>query len=348
MKKYLIVILALITINAFGQAPEGVNYQAVVRDNAGLVIANTTVGMKLTIHQSTAAGTVVYNESFNPTTNAYGLVNLVLGEGMVISGNFSSIDWTNGPYFLEISADISGGTAFSALGTQQLMSVPYALHAKTSGDSFSGDYNDLTNQPTIPTNTSDLINDSGFITSPDDADPDPTNELNTGISLTGTTLIVNDAGGSQAVDLAPLQDGVNDADADSTNEIQLLSIAGDQISLSNGGGTITQQQPVLESTGSRSDICSGNTAGGVGWTVQNSNTLTLLVSTTGCGFTSNARYFTSIGGSANHFIIVGSSAIYSPGIAGFRIYIQYSDGSPITVSDAIVGGWFINWTAVGE
>lgn len=344
----LICFASFITLSAYGQAPDGVNYQAVVRDNAGLVIASSPVGMQLTLHQTTAAGTIVYEETFAPTTSTFGLVNLVLGQGTVVSGDFTVIDWSSGPYFLEISADVTGGTSYSSLGTQQLMSVPYALHAKTSDDSFSGDYNELINQPTIPTNTSQLVNDSGFITSPDDADPDPTNELNTGISLTGTTLIVTDAGGSQSVDLSPLQDGVTDADADPLNEIQTLSISGNQISLSNGGGSVIQQQPVIENTGGRSDICSGNTSPGSGWQTYDPTTIYINVTTGGCSYLAAPRYFTSIGGLGSHFELVGASAIYNPTTTGFTVYVKKGDLSSLTVGEAIAGSWFINWTAIGE
>jgi hypothetical protein len=344
----LICFASFITLSAYGQAPDGVNYQAVVRDNAGLVIASSPVGMQLTLHQTNATGTIVYEETFAPTTSAFGLVNLVLGQGTVVSGDFTVIDWSSGPYFLEISADVTGGTSYSSLGTQQLMSVPYALHAKTSDDSFSGDYNELINQPTIPTNTSQLVNDSGFITSPDDADPDPTNELNTGISLTGTTLIVTDAGGSQSVDLSPLQDGVTDADADPTNEIQTLSISGNQISLSNGGGSVIQQQPVIENTGGRSDICSGNTSPGSGWQSYDATTISITVATAGCSYSAAPRYFTSIGGLGSHFELVGASAIYNPSATFFTIYVKKGDQSGLSVADAVAGGWFINWTAIGE
>jgi hypothetical protein len=305
MNKILTIIFAFIGITTFAQAPEGINYQAVIRDNTGTVIASTSVGISITIYQTSPTGTLVYEETFAPTTNGFGLVNLVIGQGTVVSGTFSTIDWGNGPYYAEISADAGGGTTYTLLGTQQLMSVPYALYAKEAENAFSGDYNDLTNQPSIPTNTSDLINDSGFITSPDDADADP------------------------------------------TNEIQALSISEDTISLSSGG-FVVQAAPVVESTGGRSEMCSGNTAAGTGWNVYDPSTIYLSVNTSGCGFSSTPRYFTSVGGLGSHFELVGASAIYSPTSTGFSVYVQKNDGTPLTPVDAANGGWFINWTAVGQ
>jgi uncharacterized protein (TIGR02145 family) len=75
----------------------------------------------------------VYTETFAPTTNAYGLVNLEIGSG-TSTDDFTTIDWANGPYFMETAVDVTGGTSYSVMGTSQLMSVPYALYAKTSGN----------------------------------------------------------------------------------------------------------------------------------------------------------------------------------------------------------------------
>ena len=83
-------------------------------------------------------GTTVYQETFAPTTNGYGLVNLEIGSGTVVSGDFTTIDWANGPYFIETAADVTGGTSYSVMGTSQLMSVPYALHSKTADNIVGG------------------------------------------------------------------------------------------------------------------------------------------------------------------------------------------------------------------
>ena len=121
-------------IGGFGQAPQGINYQAVVRDNLGNVISNAPVGMKVSIHQGFPTGTVVYSESFAPTTSNLGLVNLVIGQGSVLSGTFSAIDWAAGPYYCELLLDPTGGTSYLSMGTQQFVSVPYALYAENSGN----------------------------------------------------------------------------------------------------------------------------------------------------------------------------------------------------------------------
>jgi hypothetical protein len=136
MKKLILSLVAVATIalTSFGQAPEGFKYQAVVRDAGNTILNNQAVGLRLTIQQGAIGGTTVYAETFAPTTNAYGLVNLEIGNGTVVSGTFANIDWSAGPYFMETAVDVSGGTNYSVMGTSQLMSVPYALYAKTSGN----------------------------------------------------------------------------------------------------------------------------------------------------------------------------------------------------------------------
>jgi hypothetical protein len=136
MKKILVSLVAAATLSfsSFGQAPEGFKYQAVVRDAGNTILNNQAVGMRMTIQQGSIGGTTVYSETFAPTTNAYGLVNLEIGNGTAVSGTFANIDWANGPYFIETAVDVTGGTTYTVMGTSQLMSVPYALYAKTSGN----------------------------------------------------------------------------------------------------------------------------------------------------------------------------------------------------------------------
>jgi hypothetical protein len=156
MKKYIlpfIIIFAFLAIpQCFSQVPQGIKYQAVARDAAGSILANTEVIFKISIIQGSADGTTVYDETHNTVTNKVGLVTLTVGQGET-DDNFSSIDWNNGPYFM--SVEINGIT----MGTSQLLSVPYALYAKEAENVFSGDYNDLVNKPDL----------SGYIT--DESDP---------------------------------------------------------------------------------------------------------------------------------------------------------------------------------
>ena len=129
------LLLIVLFINA--QAPQGFNYQAVVRDGSGNLVTSGSVKLQFTINESTAAGSSVYSETHNVTPNAYGLVTATIGGGSVESGSFSNINWASDKYYLKVEADPAGGTNYADLGTTQLMSVPYALNAKTA-DALTG------------------------------------------------------------------------------------------------------------------------------------------------------------------------------------------------------------------
>lgn len=134
MSKKLITICTaiLMTATLFAQSPEKMSYQAVVRDGSNNLVSSTAVGMQISILQGSASGTAVYVETQTPTSNANGLVSIEIGVGTVVAGNFATINWANGPYFIKTETDPNGGTNYSITGTSQLLSVPYALHAKTA------------------------------------------------------------------------------------------------------------------------------------------------------------------------------------------------------------------------
>ncbi|MFW5804225.1 MAG: hypothetical protein ACOCWG_03230 [bacterium] len=121
---------------AFGQSPNSMSYLAVIRDAGDNLVTNQEVGMQFSILQGSENGIEVYVETQIDTTNANGLVNVEIGTG-ITSDNFSTIDWTDGPYYLKIETDPSGGTNYTITGISQLLSVPYALHAKTA-ETFLG------------------------------------------------------------------------------------------------------------------------------------------------------------------------------------------------------------------
>jgi hypothetical protein len=140
MKKlyFSIVLFASLLINAlssFAQAPpEGINYQAVARNNSGKALSNAHLKIRFTIKDLVPNGSVVFQETQNDTTNKYGLFTLVIGNGNQVSlGSFSAINWENGNKYLEVEIDTLGGSAYISMGTTQMMSVPYALYAKKSG-----------------------------------------------------------------------------------------------------------------------------------------------------------------------------------------------------------------------
>lgn len=148
-------LITLILINTacllvFAQAPQGFEYQAVVRNASGNILVSQSVGLQITLKQGSVSGPSVYQETFTTTTNLYGLVNLQIGSGTTVD-DFTTIDWATGPYFVEVALDVTGGTSYSVMGTSQLLSVPYALHAKTvEVDNVDDADNDPTNEIELP------------------------------------------------------------------------------------------------------------------------------------------------------------------------------------------------------
>ncbi len=137
--KTIMVLLActfsLVTV--FAQSPEKMSYQAVIRNSSDQLVTNQSVGMQINILQGSASGTAVYVETHTPVTNVNGLVSIEIGDGTMVSGDFAAIDWTDGPFFIKIETDPAGGTDYTITGTSQLLSVPYALYAKTA-ETISG------------------------------------------------------------------------------------------------------------------------------------------------------------------------------------------------------------------
>ncbi len=133
---------------SFAQAPEKFQYQTVVRDNLGAPVVNQGVSFRLNIHEASAAGTTVYSETHSATTNDYGLVNLEIGGGTVVSGTFSTIDWGSNSYYVEVEMDPAGGTSYTSMGSTQLLSVPYALSSKMASDMELNDLSDVQGSPT--------------------------------------------------------------------------------------------------------------------------------------------------------------------------------------------------------
>lgn len=125
-------ICTLFVIAILAQVPQGISHQAVIRNAANELVSNSPIGIQVSIIQGSTAGDIVYSETHLPVSNTNGLISFIIGQGTVISGVFAEIDWSDGSYFIEISADPAGGTNYSITGTSQMFSVPYALHAETA------------------------------------------------------------------------------------------------------------------------------------------------------------------------------------------------------------------------
>lgn len=193
------IFILLIAVQAWGlvvcQSPEAMSFQAVIRDANSALVQNTQVGIQISVIQGNATGLPVYVERHTPTTNDNGLATIEIGNGSIITGSFSNIDWTNGPYFLRTDTDLNGGANYTISGTSQLLSVPYALYAENSGN-VTGHLNEI--------------------------DGDTTNELQT-ISRNGLTVTLSNGGGSFVDSIQTFQAG------------QGIEIMNDTISVTSNG-----------------------------------------------------------------------------------------------------------------
>ena len=135
MKKfYAIICLAIAALTQLqAQAPQGFNYQATVRNSSGDLIVNTNVYFKFNVIQGSNTAVPIFTETHYVPTDDLGQVNLIIGQGTANTGIFSELDWSLGSYYLGI--ELNTGNGYVAMGTTQLLSVPYALYAENSGNS---------------------------------------------------------------------------------------------------------------------------------------------------------------------------------------------------------------------
>ncbi len=132
IKKSMLLLVALLIFTSVvlkAQSPQKINFQSIVRNTSGVIVSNKSVKFKITILSDSITGTPVYSETHLKTTDAIGLVSLQIGTGTVSSGVFSSLNWGNASHFIKLEADFTGGNTYVTLGTQELMSVPYAMYA---------------------------------------------------------------------------------------------------------------------------------------------------------------------------------------------------------------------------
>jgi hypothetical protein len=130
MKKLTLIFILLLTHLAYAQVPQGIPYQAAARNASGQALVNTAVKVRFSILDSVATGTVVYKETHSTTTNSVGLFNVNVGMGTAVTGTFSAINWGKNAKFMQMELDITGtGSSYVDMGTQQMLSVPYALYA---------------------------------------------------------------------------------------------------------------------------------------------------------------------------------------------------------------------------
>ncbi len=206
------LLLSLIFVGlSWGQSPQLVTYQAVACDANGSELTDQSIGVRFTIIKDAPNGSPLYLEEHDITTDEFGLFVANIGDGGVsTTGDFTSIDWSAGTFFLKVELDVDGNGSYSTLANSQILSVPYAFysdHAATSDSSLRA-----------------AIADSTL----NDFDRDPVNEIQ---NLDYTDGVLSISGGNS------FALSVDDADSDPRNEIQTLSFDGDSLKLTAPDGS---------------------------------------------------------------------------------------------------------------
>jgi len=243
----------LVCLNCLSEAqsPAQLNYQAALRGEDGCPLVDANVMAEVRITTVSLNGTLVYEEEHMTTSDAFGLIQLQIGAGMVTAaspnGSLSELDWGNQSHFLSLSIDEGAGP--EPVGGMQLLSVPYALHAATASvaetvsntdDADADPSNELVETLVLNNGELELQQASGSINvdlTPlqDDADADPNNELVESMVLNNGALVLQQADGVISVDLSPLQD---DADPDPSNELLTdIVLSGTSLEVTEGGAT---------------------------------------------------------------------------------------------------------------
>lgn len=219
----LFAAIAAISISCFNTmaqgVPQGISYQAIAREVDGDELTETSLLVRIGILSGSINGTLEYQETHSANTNEFGLFTLVIGQGfnngMGTAASFAAINWAATSHFLKVEIDPAGGpSAFELMGTSELLTVPYAFHAATVQS-----YNEL--------------------------DGDPENETIGNFELTGTQLIITEAGDQYSVDLSNI--GGNDDDADPANElITSVVLNGQSLEITEGGNMQSVNLAMLE------------------------------------------------------------------------------------------------------
>ncbi len=314
MKKvFTIFVAVLLTASAFAQSPEKMSYQAVIRDVSDQLVINQDMGMQISILQGSASGTAVYVETQSPTSNANGLVSLEIGTGILVSGDFATIDWANDIYFIKTETDptVAGGTTYTITGTSQLLSVPYALHAKTANN-ITGTISEtdpvFVASPANGITSTDITNWDNKLDT--EVDGDITNEIQD-LQLVGNILTITNNGTATDIDLSAYLDNTDtqltEAEVDgyvsnngySTTDTTLNEAEVDAFVSNNGyltaevDGNATNEIQDLQLVGNILTITNNGTATDIDLSAYLDNTDTQLTEAEVDGYVSNNGYSTT-------------------------------------------------------
>lgn len=300
MKKiYVLVASICMSASLFAQAPQKMSYQAVIRNTSNQLISNGTVGIQISILQGSATGTASYIETHTATTNSNGLATVQIGGGTLVSGDFSTIDWSNGPYFMKTETDPNGGTVYSISGTTQLLSVPYALYAETSGSSTDSQTLTFTGT-TLSVSGGNSVNLSSLL---NDADASTTNEIQT-LSVSGQTLSIS---GGNSVTLPAATGNTLDQSYDQGGAGLGRSITTDAGAVQiNNSGTNTTGLEVNTGVSNSTAVLANVTSTGVGFRAESTNSANTFAAIQANTNSSNA----------NNSAILGNNSGAGYGVSG--------------------------------
>lgn len=229
------LVACLFSIISQAQNTAGFQYQAVLRDADGAVMENAGVTIQLDILSGSDSGSTIYSESHDVTTNAFGLVNLTVGDGSTLAGDFALIDWSQGLFFLKTEIDLGDG--LQDFGTKQLLSVPFAMYGEDADADATNEIQSISLEGSILAISESNSVDLGSL----GADTDDQT-----LTLSGTDLSISEG---NAVDLSSFLDNTDtqltEAEVDdyvanngyltSASDDQALSLESNTLSLEEGG-----------------------------------------------------------------------------------------------------------------
>ena len=239
-------LLPLLSLSLLAQVPQGINYQAAARDGEGKLLADQRLMLKVNLYEKSTSTRAVYTELHEVETSDLGLFNVVIGAGMALENSIEAVDWSTGDVWMELSIDAGADGDYDIVHTNRLLSVPYAFHAGTAS-AISGNSDVRVPEPpskywqTIGNNNTNP--DVNYLGTSDTtalvfrtSDIERVRIMKNGDVVFRTDIYVDgviSGDGSGLTNLPP------DTDSDPTNELQTLSQSGTDVTLSDGGGTVS-------------------------------------------------------------------------------------------------------------
>lgn len=282
-KNLLILLLVFTSWVAYGQQ-NGLNYQAVILDPnpieipgqviSGQPLANGNVWLRFTLVSKEG---IDYEEIHAAKTDAFGLVNLVIGKGIpawnigsnAASGEskykqFDSIIWDENLKKLNVSVNFNGSSTFTEVSNQLLTFTPYALYAA------SVDYKNVRDSPT---KLSQFSNDVGYLV-PKDLDPLKQSVLVNTIAIQESSAKIEANQLANKIRFIVIDQSVSDLSfrLDST-QTQLVAV---NVSLNSIRSTLSEHDERIKNTSNASSILSSQLVNLQNQTSQMANSFEML------------------------------------------------------------------------